>query len=466
MEPMDLDNDTSPSGEHHFSLSPDVSDMDVDSSPLRYDGVPQDESDQLLHKDSLEQQSRDSLSTPVKKGKTFAKTGYGIPDDDPIFSHFPEKGLTRYSTNLLHRKRNVNGSETEDNIPVDGKCPKSHSRDKKWTSAPTISGLAACCCQMLKLLASVIVCCFLLLAATYFVNSTMQRCEMSKHFNPKAFKTDLETFVFGQHLASEILPVEINHYFSRIRSSGDDKNNSDEHPVDICKPLVLSFHGWTGVGKNYVSKIISESFMYTKVNHIVIPLHFPHVAFEHKYGQIIQNWILTNITECSVNIVVIDEMDKAFSPVTEGIISAVEALSLPCDVANPTIILLLSNSYATDINRLFFQFSAEFPSDNRKHIPLSLFQSLFSANRENQWDSLMARKKVIDAYVPFLPLERRHVEQCVKRELVSKRFSTDNGSVQKILEELTFTSVSGLEVSTTGCKRVADKVNYVILSQY
>ena len=47
------------------------------------------------------------------------------------------------------------------------------------------------------------------------------------------------------------------------------------------KPLALSLHGWTGTGKNFVSKIIAES-IYKRglksnyVHQFVATLHFPH----------------------------------------------------------------------------------------------------------------------------------------------------------------------------------------------
>ena len=35
--------------------------------------------------------------------------------------------------------------------------------------------------------------------------------------------------------------------------------NFSEDDSTSKKPLVMSFHGWTGSGKNYVSKFIAES---------------------------------------------------------------------------------------------------------------------------------------------------------------------------------------------------------------
>ncbi|GFR71368.1 torsin-1A-like [Elysia marginata] len=458
MEPMDFD---VVEEKHQSSLSPNVSYMEVDTSPSKnsYDWQAASEGWEdysAVHAlvssiRSAHQDSPSSSNTAAKPVKKLPKTGYGIPDDETMFSHFPEKGCKRSSASLVHRKSSK-FAQTERKEPCTFK-----SDVKKRTC------VQSCCNVMLNAVKVMALCGILLLAIAYVLNLRREKCRLSRQFDSKALKTDLETLVFGQHFGSEIIPYEMELYFKKLKKT-DPSSTEDGYGIskaEKCKPLVLSFHGWTGVGKNFISKIISNSFPGSVVNHIVIPLHFPHEALEHRYGQIIQDWLVTNNTACTVNIVVIDEMDKAFSPVTEGIIAGIKSLSQPCHVAAPTIILLLSNSYATDINRLFLELVTE--SKNREKLPLTPFQTLFSESVNDSWNSMFNRNGLIDAYVPFLPLEREHVLQCIKRDLVSKRFSTDSEAVGKIMNELTFKTLAGLEISITGCKRVADKVDYVML---
>ena len=456
-------------GHHQSNPSSNISDMDVDTSPSKYfQHQPESVKNYscatgIFNQDpdngSNNQESNNSTIATIKPKMKLTKTGYGIPEDDPIFSHFPGKVQARLSKDLVHRKHSKSAKPESSISGKHERLLSSSSRSEKS------SCFQSCCNVIINIIKGMVACGMIYLVAAYIVNFQKEKCRLSRQFNSRALKTDLETLVFGQHIASEIIPSEMDLYFNRLIKKNPTPN---KHGVDdvsktvICKPLVLSFHGWTGVGKNFISKIISDSFPYSMVNHIVIPLHFPHEAKEYKYGQIIQDWLVSNNTDCLVNVVIMDEMDKAFSPVTEGIIAAIEALSQPCHLATPTIFLLLSNSYATDINRLFFQFATE--DINRDEISLSQFRSLFSSEVENTWNSLLDRKGLIDAYVPFLPLEQRHVVQCIKRDLVSKRLSTDRESVGKVLEELNFKSVAGLHISTTGCKRVADKVDYVMLS--
>lgn len=60
---------------------------------------------------------------------------------------------------------------------------------------------------------------------------------------------------------------------------------SNENPK---KPLVLSLHGWTGTGKNFVSELIAENIfkegMDSKYVHVFTSeLHFPHSSQSDTY---------------------------------------------------------------------------------------------------------------------------------------------------------------------------------------
>lgn len=79
-------------------------------------------------------------------------------------------------------------------------------------------------------------------------------------------QNDLDTKLFGQHIASRILLKAVSGFMS------------NENPK---KPLVLSLHGWTGTGKNFVSKLIAENIykegMDSSFVHVFTStLHFPH----------------------------------------------------------------------------------------------------------------------------------------------------------------------------------------------
>ena len=82
--------------------------------------------------------------------------------------------------------------------------------------------------------------------------------------NPAGLQDDLDSHVFGQHIA---VPIILNSVTGFMKS-----NNAK-------KPLVLSLHGPTGTGKNFVSQLIAENLYKKGMNsgfvHVFsAPLHF------------------------------------------------------------------------------------------------------------------------------------------------------------------------------------------------
>jgi pantothenate kinase-related protein Tda10 len=76
----------------------------------------------------------------------------------------------------------------------------------------------------------------------------------------------LEAQLYGQHLVIETTVRSIKAHFE------------NENPK---KALVLSFHGWTGGGKNYVASIIAQNLfkkgMKSHFVHLMVgTMHFAH----------------------------------------------------------------------------------------------------------------------------------------------------------------------------------------------
>lgn len=76
----------------------------------------------------------------------------------------------------------------------------------------------------------------------------------------------LKQDVFGQHIATEVVSRQIEAHLSNPSPS---------------KPLVLSFHGWTGNGKNHVAYLIAKSLFMKETDsqfyhHFISTVHFPH----------------------------------------------------------------------------------------------------------------------------------------------------------------------------------------------
>ena len=77
----------------------------------------------------------------------------------------------------------------------------------------------------------------------------------------------------GQHIARELV----------VRSLRGHQQNKKPR-----KALVMTFHGWTGSGKNFVSQFIAESMFRSGINskfvHLFIAtLHFPDARRTEEY---------------------------------------------------------------------------------------------------------------------------------------------------------------------------------------
>lgn len=83
---------------------------------------------------------------------------------------------------------------------------------------------------------------------------------------PTGLQSDLSVRLHGQHLAGELVLTTVRDYLALPRPD---------------KALALSFHGWSGTGKNFVAQMLAENLYRDGlrsdcVKVFVTMLHFPH----------------------------------------------------------------------------------------------------------------------------------------------------------------------------------------------
>uniref|UniRef100_A0A6G4ZU82 Putative torsin n=1 Tax=Rhipicephalus microplus TaxID=6941 RepID=A0A6G4ZU82_RHIMP len=81
------------------------------------------------------------------------------------------------------------------------------------------------------------------------------------------------------------------------------------------KALVLSFHGWTGGGKNYASSMIAEALYKEGMNSKYVSLyvstkHFPHQDEVPKYRKTLQKEIEAKVKECGRSMFILMRLTK------------------------------------------------------------------------------------------------------------------------------------------------------------
>ncbi|KAF6038798.1 TOR1A [Bugula neritina] len=289
-------------------------------------------------------------------------------------------------------------------------------------------------------------------------------CQFRECCDPKWLHTtapnlrhSLETNVFGQHLAIDTVVKSINSHFKSKPS----------------KALALSFQGWTGTGKNLVARLIAESLYENKaesgfVHWFSATKHFSRPEKKRYYQDQIRDWIEGNLTLCPNQLFIFDEIEK----MPEGVLDTLKPF---VDFTVPVrgveyrkaIYILLGNAGS---KYLFDKTYQHFRSGGKRQ-DLRLRDTEATLWKESYYEqgglrnSSLIKSHLISAHIPFLPLERSHVISCIHNEINSKNYSVSSHLTEitnQVLAELTFTPANELIYSTTGCKRVYEKVNLVI----
>lgn len=271
---------------------------------------------------------------------------------------------------------------------------------------------------------------------------------------------ELNRRLYGQHLVLKtVVPAIRKHLVNKSPP----------------KALVLSFHGWTGGGKNYVSRMIAESLFKegttSKYYHLFIStLHFPHKELTPLYKDQIQQWIKGNVSQCPHQLFIFDEIDK----MSAGLIDAIQPfIDFHDHVDNinyrHTIFLFLSNTGGDLITRQMIKSWKN--GQSRQDVALKdmeiLLQNLAFNNKEETglWHSSLLEKNLINALIPFLPLEKVHVKNCARDYLLSKshpNLASDENFLAKVVDQLIYQPKNIELYSTSGCKRVAQFCDLLI----
>ncbi|XP_063000495.1 prosalusin isoform X2 [Elgaria multicarinata webbii] len=125
-------------------------------------------------------------------------------------------------------------------------------------------------------------------------------CECDFRPDLSGLECDLAINLVGQHLARQLVMKGLKEFV---------------HDRDPVKPLVLSFHGWTGTGKTYVSSLIVRYLFRAGLRSVYVHqfspmVHFPHLEQIEQYKSDLKNWIQGNLTRCGRSVFLFDEMDK------------------------------------------------------------------------------------------------------------------------------------------------------------
>jgi len=273
-------------------------------------------------------------------------------------------------------------------------------------------------------------------------------------------KQDLDENVFGQHVATRQVLAALQRRWAMAIND----NASPE------KPLVLSFHGWTGSGKNYMAKFIADA-LYERgmssryVHFFSSTLHFEDPSRVLDYQVQLQQWIRGNVSLCPSSLFIIDEVDKMPAGVLDGIGPFMDHHEQVDGVDfRESIFILLSNTGGREITKITMEFWHA--GQARESMTSRDLEGLISRGVYNEeggfHHTALIEKSLIDYHVPFLPLEKRHVKGCIAREMMRRGLQPKDEIIDKTLTMLPFWPKDIQVFASSGCKRVIQKLGEVL----
>ncbi|KAK9954582.1 hypothetical protein ABG768_016634 [Culter alburnus] len=267
-------------------------------------------------------------------------------------------------------------------------------------------------------------------------------------------KADLRQSLFGQHIVSDVVLKSLSSFMA-------DKNPN--------KPLVLSFHGTTGTGKNHVAKIIARN-IYKKgenskhVHTFISEHHFPNREHSHIYSAYLKKLILEKVYWFPQSMFIFDEMDKMNPQLINTIKPFLDYNARVDGVSfHNAIFIFLSNAGGNVINNMALDFWREGKEReelwmNSKELETKISQNIFNDKNSGFLHSSIIDHHLVDHYIPFLPLELRHVRQCAMAEMVHLNITLNTDLADKVAREMPFFPQEEKVFAVKGCKSVRQKL--------
>ncbi|CAL8387722.1 unnamed protein product [Boreogadus saida] len=224
------------------------------------------------------------------------------------------------------------------------------------------------------------------------------------------------------------------------------------------KPLVLSFHGTGGTGKTWTSQLIVKN-IYKKgmdssfVHYFNHAINFTDASQVETYKSQLQHWIRGKVTNCAHSMFIFDEMDK----MDPGIIDSIKPFmdyqyKLDGVSYRKAIFLFLSNAGGEIIREsTLVSWKA---GKKREELKLEDVETALSSSVFYNY----GKSNVVDFFIPFLPLERQHIVQCI---MVEMGLQPDHNKACEMADKIVFYIPDDeRRISVSGCKTVASRLKY------
>jgi len=259
-------------------------------------------------------------------------------------------------------------------------------------------------------------------------------------------RQELSSQLFGQHIAAKEIADSLQTFLDQANDSPDKK------------VLVLLLTGWLGSGKTHTANIISRVFpVPSNVHTLLAPLHLTSQA-----SSALTDLASLTSRSCGYNLVVLDDIDTS-DGTTNRILERflVSVANNDEHKSNGTVVVATANTGGSVINRLMLDRHRQLLARERVTGD-EVREELRQQAADIPLVANLADYNIPVKVIPYLPLTREHVRQCVGRELQNHHATLSAKDLNNLLDQVQFFSQDFPVFAKTGCKQISARVNLAL----
>ncbi|KAK2818577.1 hypothetical protein Q5P01_024138 [Channa striata] len=269
-------------------------------------------------------------------------------------------------------------------------------------------------------------------------------------YDLEGLEKTLRREVFGQQGAVEGLLSHLRDYLSTYVHN---------------KPLVVSLHGPSGVGKSHLGRLLAGHFRSVVGETLVLQYyvlhHCPQEADAQKcaldLSALISEMVVRAEDEEKIPLLIFDEAEHMHAEILDTLWQLVASKQ--------------SNEYLNAIYLFLSNLGHEHVTKHMLHNSSSISMGMSASGRHSNLvkeltpvlRNTLGKLHALWTEVDFLPLgllDKAHVMECFLDEMTREGFYPDHTNIERLAGEIEYyPAVGGHEYSQTGCKQVVAKVN-------
>ncbi|KAG6465692.1 hypothetical protein O3G_MSEX015324 [Manduca sexta] len=265
--------------------------------------------------------------------------------------------------------------------------------------------------------------------------------------------------MFGQPLVKELVNILTAHKKAVKKSTGFNE-----------KALVISLHGWTGVGKNYAATMVADALYRNGMKSKYVKFFMGEKDFGCSNLDVKKKHLISILNEtvekCPKSLIIFDEIEKMCPTILDIIRPMLDHHQTVDGIDyRDSIFIFISNIGGLDIANNLLKLIEDGIKRNEVDFhdfePIIRKRSYFEGGFK---ESTIITQHLIDHYVPFLPLEQHHVEMCALQ--IFRENGIEDPSAEMLSDAMSVITYGPTEdkaiFANSGCKRLTRKVPYVV----